>query len=71
MSNEINKMNENELETVAGGAGLSSQYYVVQAGDTLSEIAVKFGTTVNKLMSLNPRIKNANLIYAGEAIRIN
>ena len=70
MSNEMNKMMENELDSVSGGAGLTAQYYVVEAGDTLSEIAVKFGTTVSKLLSLNPRIKNPDLIYAGEAIRV-
>ena len=70
MSNEMNKMMENELENVSGGAGLTNQYYVVVPGDTLGEIAARFGTTVKKLQALNPRIKDANLIYAGEAIRI-
>ena len=69
MSNEMNKMMENELENVAGGA-FSNQYYVVKSGDTLGAIAARYGTTVNNLMSLNPRIKNANLIYPGEAIRL-
>ena len=69
MTNEMNKMMENELENVSGGA-FSNQYYVVKAGDTLGAIAARYGTTVNNLMSLNPRIKNANLIYPGEAIRL-
>ena len=70
MSNEMNKMMENELETVAGGAGLNAQYHIVVSGDTLSAIAAKYHTTLNKLLSLNPRITNPNLIYPGEAIRI-
>ena len=44
--------------------------YTVQPGDTLSEIADKFGTTVSRLMELNPQIEDANLIYAGEIIRV-
>ena len=65
-----NKMMDNELDNVSGGALLSNEFYVVEPGDTLSGIAVKFGTTVKKLLALNPRITNADLIYAGEAIRI-
>lgn len=43
--------------------------YVVQAGDTLTGIARKYGTTVNKLKKEN-NIKNANLIYVGQVIKI-
>ena len=71
MMNE-KKMMDNELDNVSGGAGVTDQYYVVEAGDTLSQIADKFGTTVIKLLFLNPRlVKNPNLIYAGETIRIS
>lgn len=48
----------------------SKQYYTVVKGDTLSEIASAYGTTVNQLMSLNPSITNANLIYVGQQIRV-
>ena len=71
MMNE-KKMMDNELDNVSGGADLTDQYYVVEAGDTLSQIADKFGTTVINLLFLNPRlVKNPNLIYAGETIRIS
>lgn len=43
--------------------------YIIQPGDTLSEIALQFGTTVEVLAELNG-IKNPNLIYAGERLRI-
>jgi LysM repeat protein len=43
---------------------------VVQRGDTLRIIANKFGTTVDALLALNPNIKNANLIYAGQVINV-
>ena len=46
------------------------QYYVVKRGDVLSKIAVKFNTTVSNLMALNPQIKNPNLIYTGQTIRV-
>jgi LysM repeat protein len=44
--------------------------YQVQKGDTLRIIANKFGTTVDALLALNPNIWNANLIYAGQVIRV-
>lgn len=61
---------DNELENVAGGANYQSNYYTVQRGDTLSAIASRNHTTVSKLMALNPHIKNANLIYPGDVIRL-
>ena len=66
---ENKNMNEMELENVAGGA-FADNYYIVRKGDTLGAIAAKFGTSVSNLMALNPHIKNANLIYAGDTIRI-
>lgn len=44
--------------------------YTIKWGDTLSEIALKYNTTVFKLVRLN-NIANPNLIYAGEKLRIN
>ena len=43
--------------------------YVIRSGDTLSEIAQRFGTTIATLQALN-NIQNPNLIYAGNTIRI-
>lgn len=43
--------------------------YVVQAGDTLSGIALRYGTTVEILAQLN-HISNPNLIYVGEVIKL-
>ena len=65
-----NKIIDTELENVAGGAAYGDNYYTIKRGDTLGAIAAKFGTSVSNLMSLNPHIKNANLIYAGDTIRI-
>ena len=53
--------------------GVSNQpkveYYTVQKGDNLTKIAKKYGTTVNQLASWNG-IKNKNLIYAGQKLRV-
>lgn len=45
--------------------------YTVKAGDTLSAIAKTYNTTVSALMSLNPQIKNKNLIYIGQVITVS
>ena len=44
--------------------------YKVQSGDTLSEIAQKFNTTVSHLVEIN-NISNPNLIYTGEILTIS
>ena len=44
--------------------------YTVKKGDTLSEIAVKYKTTVSALAKLN-NIKNVNLIYVGQVLIIS
>ena len=42
----------------------------VQAGDTVSEIADKYNTTVEEIQNLN-QLENVNLIYAGEELVVN
>ena len=44
-------------------------YYTVQAGDTLSSIAQKYGTTVHEIAVINS-ITNPNLIYVGQVLKI-
>jgi lysozyme len=51
------------------GEGSKPEYYTIQPGDTLSGIALKFGTSVKQLQVWN-NIKNANIIYAGQKIRV-
>lgn len=44
--------------------------YTVKQGDTLSAIAKRYNTTVQRLADLN-NISNVNLIYPGEVLKIN
>ena len=43
--------------------------YTIIKGDTLTSIAKAFGTTIAKLKEIN-NIKNVNLIYAGDILKI-
>lgn len=61
-----------EVLTIGGASGnatSSGTVYTVQAGDTLSEIAQRYGTTYQRLAQING-IANPNLIYPGQKIRI-
>ena len=51
-------------------SGSTARYYTILPGDTLSEIALRYGTTANALAALNG-ISNPDLIYAGTTIRIS
>jgi LysM repeat protein len=44
--------------------------YEIQRGDTLWDLARKYGTTVDEIMRLNPHIKDRNKIYAGRTITL-
>ena len=54
---------------ISGNSQPSSVYYTVQYGDTLSEIAVRYGTTTSNLASING-ISNPNNIYVGQVLKI-
>lgn len=64
--------NYNEIQTKVNeklNNNSGKKYYTVKAGDTLSAIAKKYNTTVDKLVKLN-NINNANKIYAGQKLRV-
>jgi nucleoid-associated protein YgaU len=44
--------------------------YVVKAGDRLSTIAGRFGTSTSAILELNPGISDPNQIYSGQTIRL-
>ena len=57
---------------VSGGysaAGSGRRYHTVSAGETLSSIAARYGTSWQQLQQLNG-IRNANLIYPGQRLVI-
>lgn len=61
-----NRIWAGQVLKVTGQPTTQNTYYV-QAGDTLSGIAAKFGTTVSALVSANG-ISNPNVIYVGQKI---
>ncbi len=60
----INGNSQNEVEYTTGHI-----IYTVEAGDTLSQLALRFKTTVSDIAKLN-NIKDINLIYVGEKLKI-
>jgi len=48
----------------------SPTVYTVKAGDTLSRIAAKFGTTVDAIVKANPQIKNPDKLALGDQLVI-
>ena len=81
MSDEV-KVNDSELEGVAGGAGFWPNYakgkfenygnyivYTVAQGDVLSGIAPRFGVTIAQIQQWN-NIKNPDMIYEGQKLTI-
>jgi LysM repeat protein len=52
----------------AGSPGFGS--YKIKDGDTLGQIAGRYGTTISNLVALNKLPGNGNAIYAGEVLRV-
>ena len=55
-----------EAESAAG----SAVRHTVRRGDTLWGIAREYGVGLAEVIALNPQIKNPNLIYPGEEVRV-
>lgn len=47
-----------------------AKYHVVGKGEVLSKIAAKYNTSVSAILKLNKNIKDKNLIYANQKIRV-
>ena len=54
----------------SGESTASTVWYTVKKGDTLWGIAKSYGVTLQSLLAANPQIKNPNLIYAGNQVRV-
>ena len=59
----------------AQGAGAGedprSRWHTVAKGDTLWEIARRYGVELGRIVELNPDIRNPSLIYVGQRVRIS
>jgi LysM repeat protein len=55
--------------TTTAPATRRPHYYKLRAGETLSDVAVRFNTTVEQLLALNPHVKPTALIV-GQRIRV-
>ena len=59
-----------QAEQTVQADGSEKLVYSVVKGDTLWGISKKYKTTVEKLLQLNPQIKNPNLIRVGQEVRV-
>lgn len=72
----INVIYEGQRLVVRGGGKVPNpvptpgKTYLIQRGDTLRIIAARFHTTVIALLKLNPQIRNQDLIFAGQVIKV-
>lgn len=64
----LSKQSDNQTQNIVDNTN-GTFNYTVQSGNTLSEIALRYGTTVERLVMIN-RIEDPNLIYTGQTIRI-
>lgn len=75
-SNSAGSWGKGAVQPPSGGSTTGSgsstpppNTYVVQPGDTVSAIALKYGTSINELAQLNGII-DPNLIYPGQVIKL-
>ena len=66
---EKNKLSEYDKYFFEFDANNDTLTYVVKRGDTLTQLARRYGTTVNRLAQIN-NIKNVNKIYVGQVLLI-
>ena len=66
---ELYAVVQKRVNEILKGSTVETITYRVVKGDNLTKIAKKYGVTVNYLKNLN-NIKNANLIYVGQIIKI-
>lgn len=57
-------------EGTGENSGGERAVHIVQRGDTLWGIAGRYGAALTALIKANPQIKNPNLIYPGDEVRL-
>ena len=66
----MQKINENELQSVSGGAFSGTVFkYQMKQGDVLSAVAQHYNTTVSIICELN-NIKNPDKLEVGQIILV-
>lgn len=55
----------------AAQVGTSNRFHVVEKGETLGQIALKYGLELDGLIQLNPQIADPDVIQVGEQIRLS
>ena len=66
----VSTANSGSTAANSGESTASTVWYTVKKGDTLWGIAKSYGVTLQSLLATNPQIKNPNLIYAGNQVRV-
>ena len=69
MKNNMQEINPEEMEEIAGGAGGRWIVYTVVKGDSLSRIGTRYHVTVDDLARWN-HIANPRLILVGQKLKI-
>lgn len=65
-----NTPSPNDTPQPAATAPPNTGTYTVQAGDTLSAIALQFNLTLDQLLALNPQITNPSLLEVGQVLNV-
>ena len=64
------EVNSGETAADSGTAAAQGEWHTVVKGDTLWELSKRYGVPLSQIISLNPDIRNPNLIYVGQRVRI-
>ena len=55
--------------TTTAASRRGPRFYRLRAGETISDVALRFDTTVERLLALNPHV-NPNALRVGQRIRV-
>ena len=67
---EPNHIFPGQVVTIPGSSPAPGPSYVVQIGDTLTDIAARFGVTLAGVVAANPQISDPDQIFPGQVITI-
>jgi len=59
------------IKLVKGVLTMHMMFHTVKQGETLWKIAHHHHTSIHHLVHMNPAIKNPNLIYVGQRLKIH